>query len=201
MVAKLKSTQFDIYKIKLGTDHDMAIMRSLRPHTAALLRVDANCAWTAEQAIRYAAEMKELGVEFIEQPLKADDWKGMTKVFRKTALPVIADEACVREADVEKCAPHFHGINIKLMKCGGITPALRMIANARALNLKVMCGCMIESSVGISAISQLLPLLDYVDMDSTLLLADDPASGAMVLGDGAVVLPQGNGLGIEFFSH
>ncbi|MEO1259459.1 MAG: dipeptide epimerase [Bacteroidota bacterium] len=197
MVAKIKSTDFDIYKIKLGTDDDMGILKALRKHSDAVFRIDANCAWTAAETIRYSHEMKALGVEFIEQPLKADDWDGMKKVKAKSALPIIADEACVSKNMIPKCAQHFHGVNIKLMKCGGLTPALQMIEHAKNLGLKVMVGCMVESSVGCSAIAQLVPLLDYVDMDGSLLLADDPATGVSVLPDGTVVLPQKNGLGIE----
>lgn len=198
MVEKLQSTSYDIYKVKLGTPHDMEIMRALRANTNAVLRVDANCAWTAGQTIVYAKEMKNLGVEFIEQALKADDWEGAEQVFEETVLPVLADEACVREEDVERCAHHFHGINIKLMKCGGLTPARRMATKAKALGLKVMCGCMMESSVGMSAIAQFLPMLDYVDMDSALFLSNDPAKGVKVLEDGSVWLPELPGLGIEF---
>ncbi len=197
MVEKLKATNFDIYKIKLGTSDDMAILRALRQYTDAVFRIDANCAWTADDTIRFSQEMKDLGVEFIEQPLQADDWEGMKEVYEKSALPVIADEACAGEDMINQCAKHFHGINIKLMKCGGLTPALRMIDHAKTLGLKIMVGCMVESSVGCSAIAQLLPLLDYVDMDGPLLLADDPAIGAEILPDGSVVLPEGNGLGIE----
>ncbi len=200
MVSKVKTLNYDIYKVKLGTPHDMEIMEALRENTDSILRVDANCAWTAEQTIQYAVEMKELGVEYIEQALKADDWAGAEKVYAETVLPVLADEACIREEDLDKCAPHFHGINIKLMKCGGLTPALRMVAKARALGLKLMCGCMMESSVGISAIAQFLPLLDYADMDSALFLTNDPAKGAVVQADGSVILPDAPGLGIEFDS-
>ena len=200
MVKKVQTKEFDIFKIKLGTPHDLEMVETLRRHTDAVFRVDANCAWTAEETIRNSFKLRSLGVEFIEQPLPADDWAGMKEVFQKSALPLLADEACRREEDVEKCAAVFHGINIKLMKCGGLTPALRMIRLARKLELKVMCGCMVESSVGISAIAQLLPQLDYVDMDGPLLLANDPASGAVILEDGTVQLPEGDGLGIEFSS-
>src|SRR5208283_5577377 len=118
-----------IYKIKLGTPDDLNIVRELRLHTPAIFRVDANCAWTAEQTIHNSRELKSLGVEFIEQPLKADDWQGMKRVFAESALPVIADESCLVEEDVPRCLGFFHGINIKLVKCGGMTPARRMIAN------------------------------------------------------------------------
>jgi len=197
MIEKLNSTRFSIYKIKLGKPDDMDVLTELRKHTRAVFRVDANCAWTAEETIHNSQTMKDLGVEFIEQPLKADDWEGMKEVYKYSALPVLADEACVGESAIGECVGHFHGINIKLMKCGGLTPALRMIEQAKSLGLKVMVGCMVESSVGCSAIGQLLPMLDYVDMDGALLLANDPASGVQVLGDGTVVLPEGNGLGIR----
>lgn len=196
LLEKIRTTSFDIYKIKLGTPDDMSVLEALRKHTDATLRIDANCAWTADQAIRNSFIMNKLGIEFIEQPLAADDWEGMKKVHAESALPVIADEACRREEDVEKCAQHFQGINIKLVKCGGLTPALRMARHAHSLGLQVMCGCMVESSVGISAIAQLLPLLDCVDMDGALLLANDPATGAEILEDGSVILPEGGGLGV-----
>jgi L-alanine-DL-glutamate epimerase-like enolase superfamily enzyme len=178
MVAKMNEFPgWPIYKIKLGTDRDLEIVRELRKCTSAVFRVDANCGWTADQAILYSAELKKLGVEFIEQPLKADQWDDLARVGRESALPIIADESCIVESDVKRCAGVFQGINIKLVKCGGLTPARRMIAEARKLGLQVMVGCMTESTVGISAIAQLLPLLDYVDMDGAVLLADDIATG------------------------
>ena len=197
MVAKMR--EFDgwpIYKIKLGTDDDLAIVRELRKHTDAKFRIDANTAWTAEQTLAYAPELKSLGVEFIEQPLKANDWDGMRKVHAGSVLPVIADESCLVEEDVPRCAGYFHGVNIKLTKCGGLTPGRRMIAKARELELKVMVGCMNESSVGISAIGQLLPLLDFVDMDGAVLIAKDIASGVH-LEKGRAVFPKENGNGVR----
>jgi L-alanine-DL-glutamate epimerase-like enolase superfamily enzyme len=177
MVAKMKELPWPIYKIKLGTNEDLRIVKELRKNTDSLFRVDANCGWTAEQTIRYAPELKSLGVEFIEQPLPAGDIEGMKKVFLESALPVLADESCIVEKDVANCKGLFHGVNIKLTKCGGLTPALRMISEAKALGMKTMVGCMTESSVGISAIAHLLPLLDYVDMDGSLLIKNDPADG------------------------
>jgi L-alanine-DL-glutamate epimerase-like enolase superfamily enzyme len=181
MVTKMQEfADWPIYKIKLGTPHDVEIVRELRRHTRATFRVDANCGWTADETIRNAPLLKELGVEFIEQPLPADRWQDMQRIYRECALPVMADESCQVTADVARCAGYFHGINIKLVKCGGITPAVRMITEARQLGLTVMVGCMTESTVGISAIAQLLPLLDYVDMDGAVLLAADIATGAWV---------------------
>lgn len=180
MVEKMREMPFPLYKIKLGTDNDIEIIKALRKETNAIFRVDANTAWTAEQTIEFAPKLKELGVELIEQPLKDKDWEGMKLVKAKSVLPIIADESCILEEDVEKCADFFDGINIKLMKCGGITPALRMIQKARKLNLKVMVGCMTESTIGCSAIAQLLPLLDYVDMDGCLLVEDQISTGISI---------------------
>ena len=180
MQARIRAFPWPLYKIKLGTENDIGIVRALRQVTDAPFRVDANTAWTAAQTIAYAPQLKELAVEFIEQPLKAGDWKGMERVCSESVLPIIADESCQREEDVERCHGFFHGVNIKLMKCGGLTPARRMIARARELGLKVMAGCMTESTVGISAIAQIRPLLDYVDMDGALLLKEDIARGVTI---------------------
>lgn len=197
MVLKMK--EFDgwpIYKIKLGTPDDLAIVRELRRHTAAVFRVDANCGWTADQTLALAPELKALGVEFLEQPLPAADREGARRLFAQCALPVMADESCLVEEDVPRCAGHFHGINIKLTKAGGLTPARRMIRRARELGLKVMVGCMTESTAGISAIAQLLPLLDYVDMDGATLIARDVASGVRVE-KGRAIFPEENGCGVR----
>ena len=197
MVAKLhEQPGWPVYKIKLGTADDLAIMEALRTETDAVFRVDANCGWTADEAIRNAEAFKPLGVEFIEQPLPPEDRQGMERVFRESALPLVADESCQVESDIERCAGWFHGVNIKLVKCGGLTPARRMIDQARRLGLRVMVGCMTESTVGISAIAQLLPLLDYVDMDGALLLAQDIATGVTV-DRGRVHYPEENGCGVR----
>lgn len=199
MIAKLK--EFDgwpIYKIKLGTDNDIAIVKALREHTDAVFRIDANTAWSAEQTLANAPALKDLGVEFLEQPLKRDDWEGMKRVRDACVLPVIADESCLVEEDVQRCAGVFDGINIKLTKAGGLTPGRRMIAQARKLDLSVMVGCMTESSVGISAIAQLLPMLDYVDMDGAVLITEegDIATGVR-LDHGRPVFPDENGTGVR----
>lgn len=196
MVEKLlEEPDWPYFKIKLGAGNDVEIISELRKHTDKPFRVDANCGWTASQAIEISRELKALGVEFIEQPLPPEDVEGMRQVFDSSALPVIADESCASEADVARCEGLFHGINIKLVKCGGIAPARRMIAEARQRDLKVMMGCMTESSVGISAIAQLLPLLDYVDMDGAALLASDIATGAQVV-NGKCHWPEAAGSGV-----
>jgi L-alanine-DL-glutamate epimerase-like enolase superfamily enzyme len=199
MVAKLREfPDFPIYKIKLGTADDLAIVEALRRETSAAFRIDANCAWDAATTLRLAGPLRDLGVELLEQPLPPDDLDGQRRVFAGSVLPVIADESCQVEADVERCAGRFHGVNVKLTKCGGLTPARRMIARARELGLSVMVGCMTESTVGISAIGQLLPLLDFADMDGVLLLADDVAEGVRVGPDGRVQFPDEPGLGITW---
>jgi L-alanine-DL-glutamate epimerase-like enolase superfamily enzyme len=196
MVAKMQETPWPIYKIKLGTDEDVAIVKELRKHSDAIFRIDANCAWTAEETIYNAPQLKALGVEFLEQPLNAVNWEGMKQVMHHSILPIMADESCIVETDVEKCALYFSGVNIKLTKCGGLTPALRMIKKAKSLGLKVMVGCMTESTVGISAIAQLLPQLDYVDMDGALLLKEDIADGVIIQKDAKLIFPTLGGTGV-----
>ncbi|MBS1655413.1 MAG: dipeptide epimerase, partial [Bacteroidetes bacterium] len=169
----------------------------LRQHTDAKLRVDANAGWTVEEALEKIPVLKELGVEFIEQPLAKDNWEGMKILFEKSPLPLFADESCVIESDVEKCFNHFHGINIKLTKCSGITPALRMIKRARELNMQVMVGSMNESTIGSAAIAHLLPLIDHVDMDGPLLLREDLATG-IGFDNGRIIYSAEPGLGINF---
>jgi len=198
MIAKMKELPWPIYKIKLGTREDIAIVTELRKHSDAIFRVDANCAWSVEETLSNAEILKNLNVEFIEQPLKANDWKGQREVFKNSVLPIVADESCITESDVAKCYNHFHGVNIKLMKCGGITPGRRMIAEAKKLGLKTMVGCMTESTVGISSIAHLLPELDYVDMDGPLLLTEDIASGVTIK-NGKTFYPERTGTGIILF--
>lgn len=199
MVAKMQEKPWPVYKIKVGVAGDIEMVTALRKHTDAVFRVDANAGWTLEQALEKIPVLKELGVEFVEQPLAKDNWEGMKVLYEKSPLPLIADESCVSEHDVEKCHLHFHGINIKLTKCSGITPAKRMITKARQLNMKVMIGCMNESSVGTAAIAQLAPLLDYVDMDGPLLLAEDIAKGVS-FDYGKIIYTDKPGLGISIES-
>lgn len=194
MVSKMKELPWPIYKIKLGTKDDIKIVTELRQHTDAVFRIDANCGWSVSETINNAIELKKLGVEFLEQPLKADNWSGHKEVYNNSVLPIIADESCIIEEDVSKCHNHFHGINIKLGKCGGLTPARRMISKAKELGLKTMVGCMTESTIGISAIAHLLPKLDFVDMDGALLLSKDIASGVLIT-NGLINYSDLNGIG------
>jgi L-alanine-DL-glutamate epimerase-like enolase superfamily enzyme len=198
MVEKLKEKPWPIYKIKLGTEHDIEIIRQLRLHTDAVFRIDANAAWQAEEALEKINAFKDLNVEFIEQPLAKDDWEGMKYLYTRSPLPLIADESCVKEEDVDKCHEHFHGINIKLTKCSGITPALRMIRRARELKMTVMVGSMNESTLGSAAIAHLMPLIDHVDADGPLLLSEDIATGLTYEPSGRVLTSGEPGLGIRF---
>jgi L-alanine-DL-glutamate epimerase-like enolase superfamily enzyme len=195
MVAKMKAKPWPIYKIKLGTHEDIEIVKALREHTDTVLRIDANAGWTVDEALEKIPQLAALGVEFIEQPLAKEDWAGMKILFERSTLPLFADESCVFEQDVEKCRGHFHGINIKLTKCSGITPALRMVTNARSLDMQVMMGSMNESSIGSAAIANFLPQLDHVDVDGPLLLAEDIASG-LHFDHGKVSISGKSGLGV-----
>lgn len=197
MLAKMEEKPWPIYKIKLGTKEDVAIVKALREKTSAVFRVDANCAWGVQETIDNGVALKKLGVEFIEQPMAAGEWEGMKRVYEKSVLPLMADESCLVPEDVSKCVGHFHGINIKLTKCGGLSPALKMIQEAKNLGLKTMVGCMTESSVGISAIAQLLPQLDFVDMDGAMLLKNDIAKGVVINSQANVIFPSLGGSGIE----
>lgn len=196
MADKMKANSYPIYKIKLGTENDVEIIRSLRKETDAFFRIDVNAGWQTEEALEKIPQLKELGVEMIEQPLAKDNFEGMKILYEQSVLPLFADESCVFENDVEKCAGRFHGINIKLTKCSGLTPALRMIKKAKQLGLQVMAGSMNETSIGTAAIANLLPQLDMVDMDGPLLLAEDVAKG-INFNNGYASLQYKTGLGIE----
>ncbi|WP_436716351.1 dipeptide epimerase [Roseiconus lacunae] len=202
MVAKLTARAgWDIYKIKLGTDHDVEIVRRLREVSSSIFRIDANCGWTVEQTLDYAPQMKALGVEFIEQPLPADaPKKDHQAIFKQSVLPIIADENCLVEDDVARCHGSFHGVNVKLCKCGGLTPAVRMLRQAKEFGMKTMVGCMVESTVGISGAAQLAPLLDYADLDGANLIAKDVAEGVCV-DRGNIQLAEDYGSGIKWHTE
>jgi L-alanine-DL-glutamate epimerase-like enolase superfamily enzyme len=196
MVAKIKAKPHPIYKIKVGFNGDVEVIAELRKHTNAIFRVDANAGWSLDEAMQKIPMLKDLGVELVEQPLAKNNWDEMKTLYQHSPIPLIADESCVFEKDVEQCVGHFHGINIKLTKCSGITPAIRMIARARELNLKVMMGSMNECSIGAAANANFLPQLDYVDMDGPLLLAEDAAEG-LKFTNGNVQILGNAGLGIK----
>jgi L-alanine-DL-glutamate epimerase-like enolase superfamily enzyme len=192
----LEADQFPILKIKLGTDRDLEILRAIREATDKEIRVDANCGWTVKQAIGMLPLLKEFGVTVLEQPLPPRDLDGLAAVRAQSEIPIIADESCLTALDIPPLVGKVDGINIKLAKCGGLREALRMISVARAHDLLVMVGCMIESSLGITAAAHFTPLVDIVDLDGAALLADDPFIGARIDG-GRVSLPSGPGLGVK----
>ena len=198
MVSKMLEKPWPIYKIKLGTNQDIEIVKSLRDHTKSVFRIDANAGWQLDEALAKIPKLAELGVEMIEQPLEKNNWEGMKILYEQSTLPLFADESCVFEQDVSRCHQHFHGINIKLTKCSGLTPARRMIQEARELGMKVMMGSMNESSIGSAAIANFLPQIDLVDMDGPLLLSEDFASG-LHYNYGKIQLNGSAGLGIQVY--
>ncbi|HXG38978.1 MAG TPA: dipeptide epimerase [Bacteroidota bacterium] len=190
-----EAEEFPILKIKLGREDDGAIIRTIRAITKKPLRVDANEAWTKkEEALDKIKWLEQEGVEFVEQPMPAHQLADTAWVHERVSVPLIADENAGRLHDIPKLCDAFDGINIKLMKCTGLREAMKMIHAARALGLRVMIGCMIETSVGISAASQLTPLVDYVDLDGNLLTTNDPFEGMKVV-NGRVHLPERPGIG------
>jgi len=197
MVEKVREAAgFPILKVKVGTPRDLETVGALRAASRAVFRVDANGGWTAREAVEKARALAALGVEFIEQPLPPDRLDDMAALRRDSPLPLYADESAVTAADVPRLAGRFDGIVVKLVKCGGILGALRMVEVARAVGLKVMFGCMVESSVSISAAAQIGPLADHLDLDGAILITDDPFRGARNV-EGHIILPEGPGLGVE----
>jgi len=187
---------YPVLKVKLGTDRDERIIRTVRDTAPdKVLRVDANAAWTPKHALRMVDVLSECGVEYVEQPVAAHDLDGLRFVRERSQLPVIADESCVGPSDVARLAGIVDGINIKLSKCGGLREALKMIATARAHGMLVMAGCMIETSLGITAAAHFAPLLDYADYDGAALLSDDPYHGATIE-RGRIAIPDAPGLGV-----
>jgi L-alanine-DL-glutamate epimerase-like enolase superfamily enzyme len=192
----LEAAAYPILKVKLGTERDVEILRTIRDATDRELRVDANCGWTVKQAIGMLPVLREFGVTVLEQPLPPHELDGLAAITRRADIPVIADESCRTAVDIPPLVGKVDGINIKLAKCGSLREALRMIAIARAHGLLVMVGCMIESSIGITAAAHFTPLVDIVDLDGAALLANDPFVGARIDG-GQVTLPDGPGLGVR----
>jgi L-alanine-DL-glutamate epimerase-like enolase superfamily enzyme len=190
-----EAAPYPILKIKVGTPDDEVMLRAVREVTDKPLRVDANAGWTPKQAIARLPLLEEMGVELIEQPVAPGDLEGLAAVHSASRIPIVADESCRVAADIPGLAGAVDGISIKLAKCGSLREALRMIAVARAHRLSVMVGCMIETSLGITAAAHFTPLLDLVDLDGAALLAQDPFAGATITG-GTVTLPTAPGLGV-----
>ncbi len=197
MIAKMAAHPWPVYKIKVGDPGDIDKLRLLREHTDKPFRIDANEGWSFDDAKLLLPELKQLGVTLVEQPLERNQFDAMKELKQLSPLPLYADESCQTEDTVKQCAEGFHGINIKLTKCGGITPAMRMIQEARILNMKVMMGNMNETSIGTAAIANLAPLVDELDADGPLLLKQDLAEG-LVYEEYKLGLNGGAGLGIRF---
>lgn len=195
--ARAAAARFSILKLKLDTDEagSLALVRAVRETVDSRLVADANCAWTVEQALRLIPALADLGLEWIEQPLAEDDLEGLAKLHRASPLPIFADEPVRTARDIAHLAGRVDGVNVKVMKAGGLREAKRMIAVARAHDMQVMLGCMIETSLGITAAAHLAPLVDWADLDGNLTITNDPFMGVRVEG-GELILPAGPGLGV-----
>ncbi len=192
----LLANNYPILKVKVGTRHDLEILKAIREVSSATIRVDANAGWTPKEAIRMINALVPYNIEFVEQPITPRDLAGLKLIRDNVPVPIIADESSITCEDIPLLANCVDGINIKLMKCAGIRHALKMIHVARAHNLRVMIGCMIESSLAITAATHLTPLVDYADLDGNLLIDNDPYVGVTVE-NGKLVLPDRPGLGIQ----
>jgi L-Ala-D/L-Glu epimerase len=200
MAERARASGLNLIKIKLGSSDDVAIVKAVREATAARLLVDANAGWTRQQAAELIPRLAEFDLELVEQPLPKDDLEGL-RILRSNLraqnirVPIFADESIKVARDVAACAGAVDGVVIKLMKSGGIREALRAIHTARALGMQVMIGCMVESSVGVTAAAHLAPLFDFADLDGPLLIRNDPYCG-LVYDGSRLILPSAPGLGV-----
>jgi L-alanine-DL-glutamate epimerase-like enolase superfamily enzyme len=192
-----QALDYPILKIKVGNENDEEIINAVRSITDKPIRVDANEGWTdKETAVKKIEWMQSKGVEFIEQPMPAKMLEETAWLRQRVDMPIIADEAVINAKDIPSLAQVYDGINIKLMKSGGIQEALKMIQAARDLDLKIMIGCMIESSIAITAAAHLTPLADWADLDGNLLITNDPFSGVK-LSQGRLILNNQPGIGVK----
>jgi len=197
MLAKARDAAgFSTLKIKLDRETDLEIVRDIKETTGSAIMVDANCAWPPVEAIEKIKILADIGVEFVEQPVGANDIDGLRLVHRHADVPIFADEGCPTSAQVPLVAGAVDGVVIKLMKCGGLVEAVRMARMARERGLSTMIGCMLESSLAITAAAHIAPLMDWADLDSGLLLADDPFVGVGI-DNGRMTLPIEPGLGVR----
>jgi len=192
----LLAQDYPILKIKVGTRHDIENLEAIREVSSAIIRVDANTGWTPKEAIKTINALAPYNIEFIEQPVVAHDLAGLKLIRDNVPVPIFADESCVTVEDIPRLAGCVDGVNLKLMKSNGISNVLKMIHVARAHNLRIMLGCMIESSLAITAAAHLTPLVDYADLDGNLLIDNDPYEGVRVV-NGKLVLPDAPGLGVR----
>lgn len=196
MVRKLlERPGWPAYKVKLAAPGDLHILRALRDHTDAPFYVDGNCGWNLPGTLAALDAMAALGVELLEQPFPREHWDDARTLKEASPIPVFADESITGPDDLDACTDAFDGVNLKLMKAGGITPALRMVRRARAAGLGTMLGCMPESSAGVSATVHLGPYVDHLDADSIALLAVDTGVGVLLDDHGRITLPDAPGTG------
>ncbi|OGS33488.1 MAG: hypothetical protein A2293_09990 [Elusimicrobia bacterium RIFOXYB2_FULL_49_7] len=192
--------EYPILKVKVGVPGDMEIIRAIRDHSDAVIRVDANTGWSVEEAIERLKELEQFNIELVEQPIKPGHYEGLRKIRESTSIPIMADEDVKTSKELFLLAGCVDSINIKLMKCGGLREAGRMIHTAHSLGLKVMLGCMMESSLSLTAAAHLSPLVEYADLDTHLALKQDPFEGLKII-DGKIYLPDRPGIGIVWRSH
>lgn len=193
--ARKAAERFKVLKVKVGTDRDVERLEAIRGACDLPIRIDANTGWTPEQTVEHLGRLADLGIEFCEQPIPSGDNAALRWIRERVDIPIMADESCVCLADLPGLVGCVDAINIKLMKCKGLREALRMIHFARAHGMKIMLGCMLETSVAITAAAHLSPLVDWADLDGNLLIADDPFEGVTVSG-GRLILPDRPGLGV-----
>jgi L-alanine-DL-glutamate epimerase-like enolase superfamily enzyme len=191
-----EAEQYPVLKVKVGLATDEPTIEAVRSVTKKPLRVDANEGWKdKDEVVRKINWLEKMGVEFIEQPMPAEMIEDMNYIRKRVHMPIFADEACQRASDIPKLKEYFDGVNVKLDKSGGVLEGYRMIQIAKALGMKTMLGCMISSSVTVTAAAHLSPLVDYADLDGNLLISNDPFRGVLVE-KGKLVLPKGAGLGL-----
>ena len=196
----IEADPYNILKVKLGTPtNDKKIIKQIRKFTNKIIRVDANEGWDFDTAIEMCNWLADHNVEFVEQPFPAEDLEKTKKLTELSPLDIYADENSRFSSDIIKIKDSFNGINIKLMKCGSIEEALEMVMLAKNYNLKIMLGCMVETSVGITAAASIASLVDKVDLDGNLLIKNDPFEGLKVV-NGKISLPNSNGLGLKLLS-
>lgn len=191
-----RAAHFPALKIKLGGPQDLETLEAVRAVFTGPIRVDANTGWDPEEAVALIPELVRLGVELIEQPFPARRLDQLQWLQERSVLPIVADESCVLPEDLEGLVGVVAGVNVKLAKCGGIGPAKRMLERARELGFSTFLGCMAETSVGIAGSAAVASLVDWVDLDGPLLLADDPFQGLELGSDFRWILPTGPGLGL-----
>ena len=197
VLAELREARsYPILKIKVGFPGDVELVREIRRRSDAVLRVDANGGWTPDEAIDRIRALEAFDIEFVEQPIPPGNYDALREIRSHISVPLMVDEDAQSSTDVARLASCVDGVNIKLMECGGLREALRMIHVAKALGMRTMLGCMMESSLSLTAAAHLSPLVDYGDLDSELLIDNDPFIG-FGLKDGRIILPNGPGVGVE----